>query len=182
MDRLCWQPLSSRPSLEPVAVLQVLLMIAGVVVLISLPCLVLVAITVGDSLHRARRAVFRGVRRRFRRDGLSWRQHRRLARLDRTLESPTRREPTGPPIEQLAADLRRLGRQRVGIATRSPIWFTAVQRAYDERLRLACRELCIEEHLDRLEGMDLEIERVRAEGELESAGIVLYRCQQTPSS
>src|SRR5918911_2398608 len=101
MDRLCWQPLSSGLSLELVAVLQVLLMIAGVAALISLPCLVLLAMTVGDSLHRARRAVFRGVRRRFRRDGLSWRQHRRLARLDPGLHPPTRSEAARPPIEQL---------------------------------------------------------------------------------
>jgi hypothetical protein len=163
-----------------VAVLRVLLIVAGVAALISLPCLVLLAITVGDTIHRARRAVRRGWRRRFHRGGLSWRQRRRLARLDRGLDARVAPEPAGPPIEQIAADLRRLGRQRVGIAMRSPVWFTAVQRAYDERLRLACRELCIEEHLDRLDGMDLEIERVRAEGELESAGLVLYRCQ-TPS-
>jgi hypothetical protein len=164
-----------------VAVLRVLLIVAGVAALISLPCLILLAITVGDTLHRGRRAVRRTWRRRFPGGGFSWRQRKRLARLDRGLKVSPPPEPAGPPIEQIAADLRRLGRQRVGIATRSPIWFSAVQRAYDERLRMACRELCIEEHLDRLEGMDLEIERVRAEGELESAGLTLYRWQQTPS-
>jgi hypothetical protein len=81
--------------------------------------------------------------------------------------------PIGPPIEQLAADLRRLSQQRLGIAMRSTVWFTAIQRAYDDRLRLACRSLDIEQHLDELNGIDQEIERVRVEGELVSAGIVL---------
>lgn len=81
--------------------------------------------------------------------------------------------PVGPPIEQIAADLRRLNRQRLGIATRSTVWFTAVQRAYDERLRLACASLTIEHHLGDLDGVDLEIERVRVEGELLAAGMVL---------
>ena len=46
-------------------------------------------------------------------------------------------------------------------------------RAYDERLRLACRCLEVPEHLAELEGIDLEIERVRVEGELIGAGLVL---------
>jgi hypothetical protein len=161
-----------------VAVLQVLLMIVAVAALISMPCLVLFVISLGEMFSRVRRAARRGRRRWFRRDGLSWRHHRRLSRLDRGLAVPApSAEPVGPPIEQIAADLRRLGRQRVGIATRSPVWFSAVQRAYDDRLRLACRQLCIEEHLNDLDGIDQDIERVRAEGQLESAGLVLYRCQ-----
>jgi hypothetical protein len=80
-------------------------------------------------------------------------------------------EPAGPPIEQIAADLRRLGQQRLGIATRSPVWFSAVSRAYDDRLRAACRALRIDEHLGELTGVDLEIERVRVEGVLKAAGM-----------
>ena len=79
----------------------------------------------------------------------------------------------GPPIEQIAADLRRLARQRTGLASRSTIWFTAVQRAYDDRLTLACRELEITEQLAELEGMDREIERVRIEGMLQLAGLTM---------
>jgi hypothetical protein len=82
-------------------------------------------------------------------------------------------KPAGPPIEQIAADLRRLGRQRIGVATRSPVWFAAVQRAYDDRLSLACLELEIPQHLGELTGIDQEIERVRIEGELAAAGIGL---------
>jgi hypothetical protein len=101
-----------------------------------------------------------------------WRM-RRLAWALRHTPSSVPAEPAGPPIEQVAADLRRLGQQRLGIATRSPVWFAAVQRAYDDRLQVACRELEIEEHLAELEGVDLEIERVRVEGALQAAGMTL---------
>jgi hypothetical protein len=59
------------------------------------------------------------------------------------------------------------------VAQRSPIWFNAVHRAYDERLSIACRELEIPEQLHELEGMDLELERLRVEGRLEAAGLHL---------
>ena len=78
-----------------------------------------------------------------------------------------------PTIEQIAADLRRLGRLRLSVATTSPVWHAAVLRAYDDRLRQACRYLAVTEHLDGLGGMDLEIERVRVEGELVANGLVL---------
>jgi hypothetical protein len=78
-----------------------------------------------------------------------------------------------PSIEQVAADLRRLGRLRLSVATTSPVWHAAILRAYDDRLRLACRSLGVAEHLERLDGMDLEIERVRVEGELVAKGLVL---------
>lgn len=78
-----------------------------------------------------------------------------------------------PSIEEIAADLRRLGGQRLGTAGRSLIWQCAVLQAYDERLRLACQRLGVVEHLSELKGMDLEIERVRVEGELSAAGLTL---------
>ncbi len=78
-----------------------------------------------------------------------------------------------PSIQQIAVDLRRLDRQRLGIATRSKVWHAAVLLAYDDRLRLASRCLGVCEHLDQLDGVDLEIERVRVEGELEAAGLSL---------
>jgi hypothetical protein len=81
--------------------------------------------------------------------------------------------PAGPPIQEVAADLRRLGRQRSGAASSSPFWFAAVERAYDERLVLACRELRIPQYLAELTGLDLDIERVRVEGQLEAAGLRL---------
>jgi hypothetical protein len=86
---------------------------------------------------------------------------------------PVDSDPKRPTIEQLAADLDRLGRQRMDIAHRSEVWQTAVTRAYDERLRLACDCLGIEQHLAVLNGVDLEIERVRVEGEVQGAGLPL---------
>jgi hypothetical protein len=108
--------------------------------------------------------------------GRSWRERRRFARLDRDINRATAEEPVepaDPPIERVAADLRRLGRQRLDIATRSPVWYSAVQRAYDDRLRIASRELGVEHHLDDVSGIDLEIERVRVEGSLQAAGMVV---------
>lgn len=77
------------------------------------------------------------------------------------------------PIEQIAAHLRRLGRQRVAADARSRVQQDAINQAYDERLRQACRQLGVAEHLDALDGIDLEIERVRVEGELQAAGLIL---------
>nr|BFE64837.1 hypothetical protein GCM10020063_093630 [Dactylosporangium thailandense] len=79
----------------------------------------------------------------------------------------------GPPIEQVAGDLRRLNRLRESVAMRSRVWFVAVQEAYDEGLHVACAQLDVEEHLGELSGIDLEVERLRVEGELQRAGLVL---------
>lgn len=82
--------------------------------------------------------------------------------------------PRTPAIEQIAADLRRLHRQRsAGPTTESTAWLLAVRRAYDDRLCLACSCLGVPEHMAELDGLDREIERVRVEGELEAAGLVL---------
>jgi hypothetical protein len=115
-----------------------------------------------------------------------WREERRerriISRLDRAVEadSLTREidlsefdRADRSSIEQIAADLRRLGGQRLGVASRSGVWHHAVLRAYDERLRLASRCLGVVEHLADLDGVDLEIERVRVEGQLQCAGMVL---------
>lgn len=91
----------------------------------------------------------------------------------RTRQVPSVQPPTDPPFEKVAADLRRLARQRVAMAARSPVWVAAVQRAYDERLQVACRELEIAEYLQQLDGVDLDIERVRVEGLLAAAGLRL---------
>lgn len=145
-----------------------LLIMLTLIALASLPCMVALVVTadiVAENMSRALRHRLR--RRRARRDA------RRLARRAGLSLDMSDAKPAGPPIEQIAADLRRLGRQRIGVATRSPVWFAAVQRAYDDRLSLACQELDIPQHLCDLTGMDLEIERVRIEGELHAAGIGL---------
>ncbi|ASW53330.1 hypothetical protein [Plantactinospora sp. KBS50] len=115
-----------------------------------------------------------------------WREQRRerrtIARLDQLFSvegQPPRTDAAEldrierPSLEQIAADLRRLGRQRLNVGNRSGLWQSAVQQAYDERLRLASRALGIDEHLAGLAGVDLEIERVRVEGELQAAGLRL---------
>jgi hypothetical protein len=109
-------------------------------------------------------------------------QKRRIAlrRLDRALRGAADMPLalTSPPsIEQLAVDLRRLDQQRrSGPATESQVWLAAVVRAYDDRLALASRCLAVHEKLAALEGLDRDIERIRVEAELESAGLRLSPC------
>ncbi|MGK5737967.1 hypothetical protein [Micromonospora sp. URMC 103] len=115
-----------------------------------------------------------------------WRDRRRerrtIARLDRAIEADALTRDIDlsefdrtdrRPLEQLAADLRRLGSQRLGGTGRSVVWHGAVLQAYDDRLRMACRALGITEHLTELTGVDQEIERVRVEGLLHAAGLTL---------
>ena len=108
-------------------------------------------------------------------------RHWTLIRFARAMHLPTTPEPAasdtgGPPlvpIAQVAADLRRLNRLRGGVATRSAVWFIAVHRAYDDRLGTACHQLQVEQYLDGLIGVDLDLERLRVEGALREAGLVL---------
>jgi hypothetical protein len=96
-----------------------------------------------------------------------------LTRLDRALPRFDTCDSYRPPIEQIARDLRRLRRNLGGVATRNRTWHEAVCQAYDDRLRLACRCLGVTQHLDGLDGLDLEIERIRVEGALRAAGLYL---------
>jgi hypothetical protein len=143
--------------------------------LLCLPCVVAVILCADEIFERA------GVRWRARRS------RRDLKRLDRRLDSgapipaPRQEVEFRPGIEQIAADLRRLHRQRSsGPTTESSAWLTAVQRAYDDRLCLACSSLGVDHHLRDLDGLDREIERVRVEGELEAAGLALRAANQLP--
>ncbi|MGK5520488.1 hypothetical protein ACSNN9_14170 [Micromonospora sp. URMC 107] len=115
-----------------------------------------------------------------------WRERRQerrtIARLDRAVEADALTRdidltgfdrPDRRPLEELAADLRRLRGQGVGPDGRQPVWHGTILRAYDDRLRLACRALGLTEHLAELEGVDLELERVRVEGLLHAAGLTL---------
>jgi hypothetical protein len=159
-----------------------LLTLAALVALLCVPCLLAFAIFADVAIDRTERSM-RGAasRWRTRREAAKLERstgldpgHRRLRRPQIRHHRPAAEEaPAGPPFEQVAADLRRLARQRADVANRSPVWFAAVHRAYDERLRIACRELEISEHLQELEGIDLEIERLRVEGLLEAAGLNL---------
>jgi hypothetical protein len=137
---------------------QAVALVLALVALVLLPCLVALLVMNADR----------------------WQERWLMLRLERALaDAPAEQRfildamsrSTQPPIEQIASDLRRLGRQRLGLATRNPIWFEAVRRAYDDRLQLACGCLGIRHHLAELDGLDLEIERLRVEGELRAAGL-----------
>lgn len=81
-------------------------------------------------------------------------------------------QPTGPPLEQIAADLHRLGLARLSSVVGSTR-YAAATRAYDHRLTHACRALEIDQHLSDVEGVDLELERLRVEDQLRESGFVL---------
>lgn len=138
---------------------------AALLTLLCLPCVVAAAVGADASVLRR----FRPSRRR---------DLRALRRLDRALRSaapvPSPATPGLPSIEQIAYDLRRLDQQRRGGPTQqSEKWRDAVLRAYDQRLCLACQCLGLAEHLEPLEGMDRDLERLRVESELRAAGLAL---------
>ncbi|MDG4821514.1 hypothetical protein O7635_06540 [Asanoa sp. WMMD1127] len=154
------------------AIPHTLVLAVAILTLLCLPAIVAAIVCADELFERAARAV--------REARLVRRERRDINRLDRSMgpvaaeiELADPGEPDRPAIEQIAADLDRLGRQRLGVAQRSQVWQTAVLRAYDEQLRLACGCLSVEEHLTELVGVDLEIERVRVEGELQAAGMTL---------
>jgi hypothetical protein len=148
-----------------VAIVHAVVLALALLALVFLPCAVALVICAEGAKGRARRRL------------REHRDRRALHRLDRTLSrqsiSLDELDQHQPSIQQIAADLRRLDHQRLGVATRSKVWHAAVLMAYDDRLRLASRCLDVCEHLEELDGVDREIERVRVEGELEAAGLRL---------
>jgi hypothetical protein len=83
--------------------------------------------------------------------------------------------PQGPPVERLAADLRRvrgaLGSLPDGV---SNVRRRGVVAAYDDLLVLACRAVAVDHCLTELpDGMERELERVRVELALRSAGLMI---------
>jgi hypothetical protein len=144
----------------------VVVLMGALTALLCLPCAVAIVL-------RADQVALRRIR--ARRDPAEIRQ---LQRVDRELSGPGPVESSvgGPPpgIEQITAELRRLDRQRRrGPTTESTLWLAAVLFAYDEWLRLACRSLGVVEHLQPLEGLDREAERLRLEMELQANGVPL---------
>ena len=152
------------------AIPHTLVLAVAILTLLCLPAIVAAIVCADELIERAARAV--------RQARLARQERRAISHLDRSIDESVVEvdipaDPERPTIEQIAADLQRLGRQRLGIAQRSQIWQTAVLRAYDEQLRLACACLGVRQHLSELVGVDLEIERVRVEGELQAAGMTL---------
>ena len=82
----------------------------------------------------------------------------------------------GPPIEQLAADLRRVHRELCDLEPAMPIvrW-KATRQAYDTLLMQACLAVEIGHQLDELpvDGFEREMERLRVEEALREAGLAV---------
>jgi len=79
------------------------------------------------------------------------------------------------PIEQLAADLRRVHRLLVQCPDGTPmVRRVATRDAYDELLRQACAAVEVRHELDLLpEGMERDMERLRVEEALRDAGLTI---------
>ena len=93
-------------------------------------------------------------------------EHRRAVRELRTHQ--------GVPLEQLAADLRRLRALLGQDAHRSAAHQMGNRLAYDRLMIQICEMLRIEHELNRESmGVERDIERFRVEAELERAGVVL---------
>jgi len=147
------------------AIPHVVVLTGALMALLCLPC-ALALVLRADQV--ARRRIWRR----------NPREIRHLRTVDRELSGPRPRalppQAPLPCIEQIAAELRRLDRQRrSGPTTESTVWLAAVLRAYDEWLRLACRSLGVVEYLQPLEGLDREAERLRLETELQANGVPL---------
>jgi hypothetical protein len=84
-------------------------------------------------------------------------------------------EPTGPPIEKLAADLRRVHRILTHYEPGTPVVRRmGTLQAYDQLLVQACRALDVPHRIDEIPaGIDLELERLRVEAELRDAGLMI---------
>ncbi|MFI6762755.1 hypothetical protein ACIBF5_26845 [Micromonospora sp. NPDC050417] len=166
---------------EEMAVMHALVLALALLALVCIPALVAAMICADELVHwLAAEWDARRVRRR---------EQRALDHLERALHAETGfggfdpaelDRPGGPAIEQIAADLRRLGGERLGPWQSSRSGHGDLLRAYDERLRLASRYLGVAEHLADLDGVDREIERVRVEGELEAAGLMLHQAGRHP--
>jgi hypothetical protein len=102
-----------------------------------------------------------------------WRANRQMAAEHRRNLRALRHQH-GIPIEQLAADLRRLRGAIASDEHRSAAHQMGNRLAYDRVLVQACDMLGIEHELDAdTSGIERDIERLRVEADLESAGVVI---------
>ncbi len=98
-----------------------------------------------------------------------------LPRLLKRFKRRPEPAPAGPPIEKLAADLRRVRRILVTYESGTPIVRRlGTLQAYDHLLVQACRAVQVQQRIDQLPpGTDLELERLRVEEELRDAGLAI---------
>jgi hypothetical protein len=102
-----------------------------------------------------------------------WRERRSSAAAHRQAVRELRHQQ-GVPIEQLAADLRRLRAILGTDAHRSAAHQMGNRLAYDKLLMQVCEMLEIEHDLEGESiGFERDIERIRVEAELERAGLIL---------
>src|SRR6478736_1754989 len=109
-----------------------------------------------------------------------WDERFRDWRADRGMAAEHRRNlralrhQRGIPIEQIAADLRRLRGVLASDEHRSAAHQMGNRLAYDRVLIQACDMLGIEHELDEdTSGIERDIERLRVEADLERAGVVI---------
>ncbi|MEV6877325.1 hypothetical protein [Amycolatopsis sp. NPDC051128] len=90
-------------------------------------------------------------------------------------EKRAKPQPQGPPIERVAADLRRVHRLLVDYPAGTPAARRfGTRQAYDELLTQACHQVGVPHRLAELpEGMDREIERLRVEQSLRERGLAV---------
>lgn len=81
--------------------------------------------------------------------------------------------PAHPPIENTAARLRDLSAELADTPSDAALRRAELTDRYDLALRQACATMDIPQYLTRLSGGDADVERLRLEGELEAAGLVL---------
>jgi hypothetical protein len=107
-------------------------------------------------------------------EALNRARERRAARANRRRGIRALRQQSGVPIEQLAADLRRLRRIVAEDAHRSAAHQLGNRLAYDGLLSQVCGMLEIEHDLSlETAGFERDIERIRVEAELERAGVMV---------
>ena len=89
--------------------------------------------------------------------------------------SPPPEPPSGPPIERIARDVRRLRAELLATAPDTPMARRiGVRQAYDDLLVDACRALDVPDTLSGMpSGTERDAERLRVEHELEAAGLRL---------
>jgi hypothetical protein len=84
-----------------------------------------------------------------------------------------RRAPTGPALESVVANLRRLHREVCCGCYRTQVRRMAVEAAYDDTLLECCRLVAVDAPLATADARDRPFARLLTEAALENAGIAL---------